>query len=129
MALSVLGTTLQYGLESAETGINATSVKVKYMPEFSVKTKNYQNQTTGTIRPTLASRQITIEYEFITGSSTGLTTATFIADSASLITNDKTEFGSPVGLILLDDAEVGQTRDGLRTVTMNFSSDPLFTAV
>lgn len=129
MALSVLGTALQAGLEAAETGINATSITVTYKPEFILKTKNYLNQTVGRIVPTLASREISIDYEYITGSSTGLTTATFIADSASLISNDKAEFGSPAGVILLDSVDVNQTREGLRTVSMKLSSDPLFTAV
>lgn len=127
--LTILGTQLQPGLEAAETGINATSIKVKYMPEFITKLKNYQNQTTGRVVPTVASRQITIVYEFVIGSSTGLTTATFLVDSASLITNDKAEFGSPVGIVMLDDVEADQTREGIRTVTMNLTSDPLFTAV
>lgn len=129
MALSVLGTALQSGLESAEVGINATSVSVTYKPEFITKTKNYQNQTTGRILPTLASREFKIDYEYITGSATGLTTATFLVDSASLIANDKTEFGAAAGIIMLDSADVNQTREGLRTVSMSLSSDPLFTAV
>lgn len=129
MALSVLGLALQAGLEITEVGINATSVAVDYMPEWIIKTKNFQNQTVGRILPTLASRLFKIAYEFITGSSTGLTTATFLVDSASLIANDKAEFGSPAGIILLDKATVTQTREGLRSVDMELSSDPLFTAV
>lgn len=127
--LTGLGTLIQYGLESAEVGINATQIRVKYMPEINQKVKNYQNQTTGKVVTTLASRQITVEAEYIQASSTGLTTATFLADCASLITNDKAEYGSPAGVILLDDVEVTQTREGARTETWNLSSDPLFTSV
>lgn len=127
--LTILGLQLQPGLEAAETGINASSVVVVYKPEFIIKTKNYQNQTAGRVVPTVASRDITIEAEFIIGSSTGLTTATFLADSASLISNDKAEYGSPVGAIMMDDVTVTQTREGLRSESWKLTSDPIFTTV
>lgn len=129
MALSVLGTLLQYGLELNETGINAISVAVTYKPEFIIKTKQYLGQTAGRILPTLASREFAIEAEELTSSAAGLMLATFLVDQASVILNDKTEFGSPAGIILLDEVTVKQEREGLRSLSFKLTSDPLFTSV
>ncbi len=129
MANSVLGTLLQYGLELAETGLNATKFSVRYEPEFMVKTKNHQNQTTGRILPTVASRKISVDAEVLTSGAAGMMLATFLVDQASHLANDVGDFGSPVGIIMLNSADVEQTRDGLRSVRFELESDPLFTAV
>lgn len=129
MALSVLGLLLQYGLELAETGLNATSMSVTYKPEFIIKTKQFQGQTGGRIVPTLASREIDISAEVLTSAAAGLMLATFLVSQSSNIANDVADFGAPAGIIMLDSVTVKQEREGLRNVDFKLSSDPLFTAV
>lgn len=125
--LTVIGLALQEGLESPEVGINCTRFVVDYKPEFIKKGKNYQGQTVTRVFPTIPSREFTVEAEEITGASTGLSGATFIADCAALLTNDKAQFGSPVGTIYLDSVTVTQENEGWRTNSYKLSSDPLIT--
>lgn len=129
MALSVLGLLIQPGLELAQTGINASAHNITYKPEWVRKTPNFQNQTVGRALPSLASRELTISGDFLNQTAAGIMTATFLVDSAGIITNDVAEFGGAVGVLMLDEVTVTQERASDRSLSFKFSSDPLFTAV
>ncbi len=134
MALSTLtaaALAVTYGVASAETGLNVTGFDFTTAPEFIEKIKNYQNQTVGRIEPTIPSGKITITAETLTAAASGMMTATFLTDCASLIANEKTGFGALVsaGLIMLDSVEENQSRTGIRTIKFMLTKDPLMTAV
>lgn len=127
MGLSVLGAAfiVSPGIELAETGINVKSFSVRYFAEVNRKTKNHKDETVGKVVSTVPSREINIKGEVL--GATGIMALTWIAGAT--LANDTTTFGSAVGLILMDDCTEAQEASGNRSIDMNLTSDPLFTAV
>lgn len=121
-ALTIIGSGvsgLQRGVESAETGISVRQVTARYFPRVREELLDNLGERKALVVSTVASTEITIEGE-VTG-ATGVMAFTFL--TACTVANDKADFGSPTGLLLMVEATVTQERGGWRSVSVRLESD------
>ncbi len=129
MGLTLVGlTNAQKGIELAETGVNMESFEIRYFPQFKSKLNNFQGQVRGFAIPDKFTREARIAAEV--DGTTGLMAA--VCNVALVFANDVSAWvavtaGSNAGGFYMDEATESQTRDGWRSVSMTFSSDPLVT--
>jgi hypothetical protein len=129
MGLTLVGlTTEQRGNELAETGINLDSFSCRYFPQFKDKLSNFQGQTKGFAVTDKYSRVVTITGE--SSGSTGIMASTM--NTAITFNNDVGTFvgvaaGTNAGGFYLDEITESQSRDGWRSISGTWSSDPLVT--
>lgn len=121
MAVTVVGLSgLQYGVETAETGINCESFECRYFPYVNSKLEGITGEPVARAQSAKLSREITIQGE-VTGNTGVMAFATGVACVPS---NDKATFGDGTGTLLFDEATEGQVRNGWRNVNIRVSSDP-----
>ena len=125
MATSLVGGTgFQYGIESAETGINCASFSVRYFPFVNVKLNGITGEPFLRAQSANMSREVSIDGE-VSG-ATGI--MAFDVATALTVANDVNVFGTVAGSLLFDEATETQNRDGWRSVSVRISADPLCTA-
>ncbi len=129
MGLSVVGlSTEQRGNELAETGVNLESFSCHYFPQFKDRLNNFQGQVKGFAIPDKYSREVTLTGEVIGATGVMVT----VMNAAITFANDVGTFtgvtsGSNAGGFYLDDITESQTRDGWRSISGKWTSDPLVT--
>lgn len=119
-AVTVLGFTGQYGVETTETGISVKSFVVRYFPEINVQIMDNVGETRGKVKSQKFSREVTIEGEVL--SLTGV--MAFGLLTACVPSNDVADFGDGSGTLLLDECTVNQTRADWRTASLKLTSFP-----
>lgn len=120
MALLVDLAGSQYGIELAEVSLEIQNHTVRVAPQFKTMAQDRVNTNKGFA---VGPGRLTISQNgYITATSAGWWSFTFSAPCT--IANDKTYFGvGGTGDVYLDDGEIVQQFDGLKTVSMNFSLD------
>lgn len=119
-AVTVLGFTGQYGVETAETGISVKGFTVRYFPEINVGIMDNVGETRGKVKSQKFSREVTIEGEVL--SLTGV--MAFGLLTACVPANDVADFGDGSGTLLLDEVSISQTRADWRTASIKLTSFP-----
>ncbi len=111
MATTIKGiTTVQRGIEAAETGINVETFDVTYKPEF----KDFLTDYTGHVAITAIAdtmSTISVTGDWYTG-NTGLVATAFATTIA--FGNDIDGYGQTAGGTYADEVTIGQSRDGFR---------------
>ncbi len=125
LTLVVLSTE-QRGNEAAETAINLDAFSCRYFPQFKDKLNNFQGQVKGFAIPDKFSREVTITGE--TSGSTGIMATN--CNTAIVFANDvdtvkAVSAGSNAGGFYLDEFTESSSRDGWRSMSASWSSDPL----
>ncbi len=123
MALTYLGSgsSVQRGVEAAETGVAILSFVVRYFPEVNERRQNNLGETDGRVVSTTASREVSIEAE-VTG-NTGVMAYTFLA--AVVPANDVGDFGvTGTAGLYMHEATTTQTRADWRKVSIRLESNP-----
>jgi hypothetical protein len=122
MATSIIGGSgYQKGVEAAETGINCESFSVRYFPFVDERLNGITGEPVVRARSTAWSREVSVSGE-VNGSS-GL--LAFTINGACTFGNDVADFGGTTGTLLMNDSTITQTRDGWRSLSASYSSDPL----
>lgn len=125
-ALSIIGatgfTSVQRGIESAETGIICRRFIVRYFAEVNDKLAGISGETVVRAISGIASRDVTVEGEV--NGATGIMAFT-IGQVVTTLANDVSSFGASAGKIILDEATETQDRTGWRSVNVRLSSNPL----
>lgn len=119
-AVTVLGFTGQYGVETTETGISVKSFVVRYFPEINVQIMDNVGETRGKVKSQKFSREVTIEGEVL--GATGV--MAFALLTACVPANDVADFGDGSGTLLLDEVTVSQTRADWRMASIKLTSFP-----
>lgn len=130
MGLTIIGpglSSLQYGVETAETGISVEEYSVRYYLRVNEILPDNIGEVKGEIRSNKFSRDIKFSGE-VTG-STGTMALTQLVDATSSIANDKADFGDGAGIILLDEVTVTQRRATFRKADFSLHSNPTLTSL
>jgi hypothetical protein len=106
----------QWGIESAESGINVSSFQATYRPEFKEFLLSRTNEKIG-FAAGATEVDMTVEGEV----SGALPVSAFT--TAVTIANDHTEIGTPTGTVFCDEASVNQQRGGWRTFSAKLSTN------
>ncbi len=120
MALTLIGSaisSLQRGVESAESAMKILNFTVRYFPEVDETHQDNLGETDGMVRSSVASREVTLE-----GETSGVTAHTFLA--ASSPANDVADYGSATGGLYMFEAVVTQSRADWRKVSIHLRSHP-----
>ena len=105
----------QWGVESAETGVNVESFSCAYRPEIDEPLQNISGEQIGSA---IGETETEISVEGEINNSTGLMAAAFT--TTTTIANDDDQFGASTGGIYLKEATVSQSRTGWRRVSLRF---------
>lgn len=120
MALTIIGTSvtsLQRGVELAETGLLIRTFTVRYFPLVREFLEDNLGEKKALVVSNAASREVTIEGEY-----NGGPTMTFLA--AFTPANDVADFGSPSGGLYATEITVTQERAGWRSFSAKLESNP-----
>jgi hypothetical protein len=110
----------QYGVESAETGVEIQSFEVRYCPEFKELFPNRQNQTTGFATTDKLSIEVSLEAN-VKG-STGI--MAIVHTTAATVANDTNTFQVTPGGLYMDEVTESQSYNGWRKVSMKLTANP-----
>lgn len=120
-AVSIVGGSgYQYGVGSAETGINCESYEVEYMPEVNEELQGIGGETFILARSTKFTREATIDGEV--NAATGLMALTLLV--AAVPANASSTYGDGTGGFYLQSATVTQNRKGWEKVSIKLRSRP-----
>src|SRR5581483_3920978 len=113
-ALQIVGspTSVQRGIELAESGIVVRRIQVRYFAEVNDRLEGITGEATVRAISQKFSREITCEGEV----SGAIGIMAFTLGSACAFANDVATFGDGTGKILLDEATETQERGGWRSV-------------
>jgi hypothetical protein len=119
MAVTLVNLTgFQHGVNADETGISIESFRARVAPEF----KNFALNKTGEKRGfAVAAAELTVSIEGEVIGNTGVMAA--ILTTATTIANSTAYFGAPTTGKYLDSAEVTETRDGFKRVSLELSAN------
>jgi hypothetical protein len=107
----------QHGVNADETGISIESFRARVAPEF----KNFALNKAGEKRGfAVAAAELTVSIEGEIIGNTGVMAATLT--TATTIANSTAYFGAPTTGKYLDSAEVTETRDGFKRVSLELSA-------
>jgi hypothetical protein len=108
----------QYGVASAETGINISSFRARVAPEFKTFALNKDGEKRGFA---VGAPELTVTIEGEVSGGTGVMAA--VVATATTIANSTSYFGAPSTGKYLNSGEVTETRDGFKSVSLEFSAN------
>lgn len=118
------------GNQAAETGINLNGISARYFSQFKDKVNDFQGVARGFAIPDKLDLEVSVDGE-VSG-ATGLMAVKFItayvfANTGLFGVFEASNGGGNSGGLYADEATVASSRDGWKTVSQRFSSNPNIT--